>query len=218
MKTFLWLIISHIYFLYVYVLFFIDYLIVNSHSSQIWNNHFSLINHWFISKTYCASDFGLYDGHSSVLQGSILIISTIFKSESIRIHASGINVFFIQKEYVHVLLNTKSIQFVSGKFFLYMSHSCCDSGVSAISRLKQLLLQQIFGFSVSHALYLNTRKERFKSRMNVIVQIIIFVDFFMWTCYVVNIFLVVISTVGRNPFVCLLCGFPSSFEMKVRCE
>lgn len=171
--------ISLTYFLYVYLLF-VGYLIVNSHLSQILSNHFSLINHWLISRTYCASDFGLYDGHSSVLQGSILMISTILKSESNRIHASGIKVFFIQKEYIHVLLNTKSIQFVSGKFSLYMSHSCSDSGVSATSKLKHLLLQQIFGLSVSHTSYLKTRKDVIKSRMNIVIQIVILYDFFIF--------------------------------------
>ena len=159
--------------------YFPRYLIVNSHFSQILRNHFSLINCWLISRTYCASAFGLYDGHSSVLQGFILMISTIFKSESNRIHASGINVFFIQNGYIHVLLNTKSIQFVSGKFSLYMSHSCSDSGVSAISRLKHFLLQQIFGLFVSHALYLKTRKDVIKSSINMMIQIVILVVFSM---------------------------------------
>ena len=198
--------ISLTYFLYVYLLF-VGYLIVNSHSFQILSNHFSLINHWLISRTYCASDFGLYDGHSSVLQGSIGIISTIFKFESNRIHASGINVSFIRNGYIHVLLNKKSIQSVSGKFSLYMSHNCSDSGVSAISKLKHLSLQQIFGLSVSHASYLKMRKDMIKSRMNIVIQIVILYDFFIRTCYVVNICFIVISTVGRNPFVYLLCGF-----------
>jgi hypothetical protein len=70
----------------------------------------------------------------------------------------------------------KSIQFSSGKDSLYISHNWRDSGVSAISMLKQESLQQIFGFwfSISHASYLNTRKYMIKSRMNAIIQIVIF--------------------------------------------
>jgi hypothetical protein len=60
-----------------------------------------------------------------------------------------------------------------------MSQSSRDSGVSAISRLKQLSPQQIFGFSVSPASYLNTIKEMIKSRINMIIQIVIFSDFFI---------------------------------------
>ena len=58
----------------------------------------------------------------------------------------------------------KSIQFSSGKDSLYISHNWRDSGVSAISMLKQESLQQIFGFwfSISHASYLNTRKYMIK--------------------------------------------------------
>ena len=151
---------------------------LSSHLSQILSNHFSLINRWLISRTYCASDFGLYDGHSSVLQGSIWIISTIFKSESNRIHARGIKVFFIQNEWAHILSKTKSIQSSSDSSFLYISHSWRNSGVAAISRLKQVLLQQIFGFSISHASYLKMRKDVIKIRM--MIQIVIFADFFMF--------------------------------------
>ena len=152
----------------------------NIHLSQTWSNHFSLINHWLISNTYCASDCGLYDGHSSVLQGSIRIISTIFNSESNRIHANGISVFFIQNEWAHILSKTKSIQSSSDSSSLYISHSWRNSGVAAISRLKQVLLQQIFGFSVSHASYLNMRKDTIESRMNIMIQIVNFVVFFMF--------------------------------------
>ena len=62
-----------------------------------------------------------------------------------------------------------------------MSHNLRNSGVSAISKLKQELLQQIFlfWFSVSHASYLNTRKETIINRMNIIIQIVIFDFFFM---------------------------------------
>ena len=74
----------------------------------------------------------------------------------------------------------KSIQLLSGKYSLYMSQSWRDSGVSAISKLKHVLLQQIFGFSVSHVLYLNTRKEMIKIRMKTSIQIVIFDDFFMF--------------------------------------
>jgi hypothetical protein len=68
-----------------------------------------------------------------------------------------------------------------------MSQSWRDSGVLAISRLKHVLLQQIFGSSVSHASYLNTRKEMIKSRINMIIQIVFFVDFFMFGDLRVNI-------------------------------
>ena len=102
-----------------------------------------------------------------------------------------------------------SIQLLSDIDSLYISHNWRDSGVSAISRLKQVLLQQIFGLSVSHASYLKMRKDMIKSRMNIVIQIVILYDFFIRTCYVVNICFIVISTVGRNPFVYLLCGFLS---------
>ena len=49
----------------------------------------------------------------------------------------------------------------------------------AISRLKQVLLQQIFGFSVSHASYLNMIKDVIKSKMNMMIQIVILVGVFM---------------------------------------
>ena len=61
-----------------------------------------------------------------------------------------------------------------------MSQSWRDSGVSAISRLKQVLLQQIFGLSVSQASYLNTRKDVIRSRMKMTIQIIVLVDVFMF--------------------------------------
>lgn len=148
--------------------------------SQICSSHFSLINHWLISKTYCASDLGLYEWHSSVLHGSIWIISTIFKFESNRIHASGINVFFIQNECIQFSSKMKSIQSLSDKNSLYISQSWRNSGVSAISRLKHVLLQQIFGFSVSHASYLKMRKDVIKIMMNRIIQIVILDDFFIY--------------------------------------
>ena len=154
--------------------------ILSLHLSQILSNHFSLINLWLISKTYCASDFGLYDGHCSVLHGSIWIISTIFRFESNRIHASGIRVFFIQKEWIQFSSKMKSIQSFSDKDSLYMSHSWRDSLSSAISRLKHVLLQQIFGFSVSHTSYLKTRKDIIKNRMKMIVQIVILDVFFIY--------------------------------------
>ena len=161
---------------------------INSQESQICNNHFSLINCWFISRTYRALDCGLYMGHSSVSQGSIWIISTMVKSESIRIHASGIKVFFIRKEYVHILSKMKSIQLLSGNDSLYINHNWRDSSLSAISKLKQVLLQHIFGdwFSVSHASYLKTIKDMIKIRINMIIQIVIF-DVFVMTCYLCGI-------------------------------
>jgi len=137
------------------------------------------MSHWLISKTYCASDWGLYEGHSSVLQGSIWIISTIFKSESNRIHASGIKVFFIRKEWTQFSSKTKSIQSLSDSDSLYISQSLRDSGVSAISRLKQVLLQQISRFSASHASYLKMRKDIIKNRIKIIIQIMILYDFFI---------------------------------------
>jgi hypothetical protein len=51
---------------------------------------------------------------------------------------------------------------------------------SAISALKQVLLQQIFGFSISHASYLKIRKDVIKSKMNIVIQIVIFNDFFIY--------------------------------------
>ena len=68
----------------------------------------------------------------------------------------------------------KSIQSLSDRDSLYISHNWRDSGVFAISKLKHLLLQQIFGLSVSHASYLNTRKDMIKTKMNRIIQFIIF--------------------------------------------
>jgi len=68
----------------------------------------------------------------------------------------------------------KSIQSSSDKDSLYMSHNWRDSGVSAISRLKQVLLQQIFGVSISQASYLNTRKNMIKSGIKMIIQIVTF--------------------------------------------
>lgn len=153
----------------------------NSHLSQILSNHFSLISHWLISRTYWALDFGLYDGHSGVLHGSIGIISTMFKSESNRIQASGIRVFFIRNECIQLFSNMKSIPILSDNDSLYISHNWRDSSSAAISRLKQVvLLQQIFGFSDSHASYLNTRKDMIKSKMNIVIQIVIFIVFFMF--------------------------------------
>ena len=81
----------------------------------------------------------------------------------------------------------KSIQFSSDRDSLYMSHNWRDSGVSAISMLKQVLLQQIFGSSVSQASYLNMRKDVIRSRMNMMIQIVIFSDFFMFDDLRVNI-------------------------------
>jgi hypothetical protein len=60
-----------------------------------------------------------------------------------------------------------------------MSHNWRDSGVSAISMLKQVLLQQIFGFSTSHASYLNMIKDVIKSKMNMMIQLVILVGVFM---------------------------------------
>jgi hypothetical protein len=74
----------------------------------------------------------------------------------------------------------KSIQSFSDKDSLYMSHSWRDSLSSAISRLKHVLLQQIFGFSVSHTSYLKTRKDIIKNRMKMIVQIVILDVFFIY--------------------------------------
>ena len=148
----------------------------------MWNNHFSLMSHWLISRMYWASEFGLYDGHCSVLHGSIWIISTIFKSESNRIQASGIKVFFIQNEWTQLSSKMKSIQSSSDRDSLYINQSWRDSEVSAISKLKQVLLQQILGvwFSISHASYLNTRKDTIKRRMNIMIQITIFLFFFIF--------------------------------------
>ena len=163
-------------------------MIFNSQLSQVWSNHFSLMSHWLISKTYCASDFGLYDVHGSDLHGSIWIISTIFKSEFNRIHANGIKVFFIQNECFQLSSKMKSIQSSLGKDSLYMSHNLRDSLSAAISRLKHVLLQQIFGFSVSlyfhnscsHASYLKKRKDMIKISIKAIIQIVIFDDFFIY--------------------------------------
>ena len=149
------------------------------HLSQIWSIHFSLMIHWLISKTYWDSDLGLYDGHSSVLHGSIWIISIIFKFESNRIHAKGIKVFFIRKEWIQLSSKMKNIHALSDRDSLYISQSWRNSGVFAISMLKQVLLQQIFGFSVSHASYLKMRNHVIKSRMKIIIQIVILYDFFM---------------------------------------
>ena len=109
-----------------------------------------------------------------------MIISTIFNSESNRIHANGISVFFIRNEWVHTWSKMKSIQASSDRDSLYMSHNWRDSGVSAISRLKHVLLQHIFGLSVSQASYLNMRKDTIESRMNIMIQIVNFVVFFMF--------------------------------------
>lgn len=168
-------------------------MIFNSQLSQVCSNHFSLMSHWLISKTYFASDFGLYDVHGSDLHGSIWIISTIFKSESNRIHASGIKVFFIRKEWIQLSSKIKSIQSSSDKDSLYMSHNLRDSLSAAISKLKHILLQQIFGSSVSlyshvsysHASYLNKRKDMIKISMKIIIQIVIFDDFFIY-CEFIN--------------------------------
>jgi hypothetical protein len=73
----------------------------------------------------------------------------------------------------------KSIQSLSDRDSLYMSQSWRDSGVLAISRLKHVLLQQIFGFSISHASYLKTRKDMIKNRINRIIQVVILYDFFI---------------------------------------
>ncbi len=109
-----------------------------------------------------------------------MIISTIFNSESNRIHANGISVFFIRNEWVHTWSKMKSIQASSDRDSLYMSHNWRDSGVSAISRLKHVLLQHIFGLSVSQASNLNMRNDMIKSRMKMTIQIIILVDVFMF--------------------------------------
>jgi hypothetical protein len=95
-------------------------------------------------------------------------------SSSIRIPANGIKVFFIQKEYTHSLSKMKSIQLSSGKDSLYISHNWRDSLLSAISKLKQLLLQQIFG-----DLFLNMKKHAVRTSISSIIQIIIFNDFFI---------------------------------------
>ena len=71
----------------------------------------------------------------------------------------------------------KSIQSSSDRCSLCISHNWRDSGVSAISMLKQVLLQQIFGFSVSHASYLNMIKDVMKSKMNMMIQLVNFVVF-----------------------------------------
>ena len=165
----------------------------NSHLSQICSNHFSLINHWLISKTYWASDSGVYDVHCSDLHGSMGMISTIFRSESNRIHASGINVFFIRKEWIHFSSKMKSIQLSSDKDSLYMSHSWRDSLSAAISKLKHVLLQQIFGYSVplyshvpySHDSYLKMKKDVIKIRIKMIIQIMILYEFFIY-CEFIN--------------------------------
>jgi hypothetical protein len=60
-----------------------------------------------------------------------------------------------------------------------MSHSWRDSGVSAISKSKHVLLQQILGFSVSHASCLKMRKDMVKIRMKMTIRIVILYDFFM---------------------------------------
>ena len=118
--------------------------------------------------------------HGSDLQGFMGMISTIFKFGSNRIHASGIMVFFIQKEWIQLSSKMKSIQLLSDRDSLYISHSWRNSGVSAISKLKQLLLQQIFGFPISHASYLKIRKDMIKIRINMIIQIVILYDFFIY--------------------------------------
>jgi len=74
----------------------------------------------------------------------------------------------------------KSIQSLSDRDSLYMSQRWRDSGVFAISILKHVLLQQIFGFSVSHASYLKIRKDMTKIIMNRIIQIVILDDFFIY--------------------------------------
>ena len=74
----------------------------------------------------------------------------------------------------------KNIQSLSDRDFLYMSQRWRDSGVFAISILKHVLLQQIFGFSVSHASYLKIRKDMTKIIMNRIIQIVILDDFFIY--------------------------------------
>jgi hypothetical protein len=74
----------------------------------------------------------------------------------------------------------KNIQSLSDRDSLYMSQRWRDSGVFAISILKHVLLQQIFGFSVSHASYLKIRKDMTKIIMNRIIQIVILDDFFIY--------------------------------------
>jgi hypothetical protein len=74
----------------------------------------------------------------------------------------------------------KNIQSLSDRDFLYMSQRWRDSGVFSISILKHVLLQQIFGFSVSHASYLKIRKDMTKIIMNRIIQIVILDDFFIY--------------------------------------
>jgi hypothetical protein len=74
-----------------------------------------------------------------------------------------------------------------------------DSLSAAISMLKHVLLQQIFGSSVSsyslalysdvsfsHASYLNTMKDIIKIRKNKIVHIVILYDFFMFNVLLIN--------------------------------
>jgi hypothetical protein len=98
----------------------------------------------------------------------------------------------------------KSIPLLLDNDALYINHNLRDSSSAAISRLKHVLLQQIFGFSDSHASYLNTRKDEIRIRMNIIIQSVIFVVLFMRTFYVVNICLVVISTVDEIHFCFLM--------------
>ena len=105
----------------------------------------------------------------------------MFKSESNRIHAKGIKVFFIQNEYVHGLLYTNNIPSSNHKDSLYISHSWRDVSSSAISILKHLLLQQICCGVDSQILFLNRKKANSKSMINIIIQIIVFDDTFMLT-------------------------------------
>jgi hypothetical protein len=74
----------------------------------------------------------------------------------------------------------KSIQSLSDRDSLYMSQRWRDSGVFAISILKHVLLQQIFGFSVSHVSCLKMRKDMTKIIMNRTIQIVILDDFFIY--------------------------------------
>ena len=138
------------------------------------------------SKTYFATDFGLYDGHSCVLQGFMRIISTIFSSESNRIPANGISVFFIQNEYVQTSSNINNIQLLSDIDSLYISHNWRDVSVSAISILKHLSLQHIFGYFGYCSSYLNMRKYVVVSIMIKVIQIIIIDDFFIFYITFVN--------------------------------
>jgi hypothetical protein len=102
------------------------------------------------------------------------------KSESNRIHASGIKVFFIQKECNHGSSKINNIHSSDHSESLYISQIWRILGVSAISILKHSLLQQIICV-FSHILPLikikNNKKVNKKAKTVKTIQIICFDDF-----------------------------------------